>query len=225
MKQFAASDVAINVVNDSQDPTERAVELTITHRDKLRVRSTVEFFRNSERRDPVIDPFLYVHMFVEAFDRFGYAILAIDVNVDDLSGTYEDDDDYDFDGAVKRAIDTLLPIANLIVHPDEEIVITVSADTVIEHVESKLGIELTPEQTAWLEANVSLDVVAESFDNDSMAYECGDDLDDGMSDYLADFRKAFGISKDDEEDEDYDDDDPDDNGGLDLNAIIDEDFG
>lgn len=203
--QFTADDVKVTVINDSQDPTEHMVVLVVGNK-RLgnRCKATVEFFKSSERNDDA-PPFIYVHMFVEFFAKWGSPLARFDVNVGDL---YDIDDEsglYDYEDAVQSAIAELLPIASAFIQPDTQVIITIDRDSVIQHVEDTLGIELTPEMTAWLDANVDLGDVADSFDNDFMADECSEDLADGMSGYLDDFRKEFNISEDGDDSDDSDD--------------------
>jgi len=220
MKILTAQDAIINIVNASEDPAERVVQILLGKQ----CEATVEFSIGMER-DYGTD-ILYTHMLVEFTDAYGNPQEPhFDVLVGDLHGTDmgEDEDEgmsedgYFFDDAVKDAVRQLVPIANLVLRTDEADVVTLHHGQVEERiVDYLLECDEVKGAREWLKANVDLqplaDAVSGAFEFDDADQALDDaitELDDDGTSILSRFCKHFGLEESGDYDEEETDDDDD----------------
>lgn len=218
MKILTAQDAIINIVNASEDPAERVVQILLGKQ----CEATVEFSIGMER-DYGTD-IIYTHMLVEFTDAYGNVMEpAFDVLVGDLHGTDmgEDEDEdmsedgYFFDDAVKDAVRQLVPIANLVLRTDEADVVTLHHGQVEERIDLMLETSDVKGAWEWLKANVDLQPLADAAgkslnfsDADSDLDDAITELDDDGTSILTRFCKHFGLEvPDGYEEEEADDDD------------------
>jgi len=228
MKILTAQDAIVNIVNASEDPAERVVQILLGKQ----CEATVEFSIGMERSYGT--DIFYTHMVVGFADAYGNPQgWPFDVLVGDLYGTdmglevpdYPDETEvvsergYFFDDAVKDAVRQLVPIANLVLRTDEADVVTLHHGQVEERIVDVL-LDGTAVEGAheWLKANVDLKPLAEAV-SEAFEYDDADNaLDDAIMDKDADgtsiltrFCKHFGLKVpsnygDDDDEEEGDDD-------------------
>lgn len=224
MKILTAQDAIVNIVDASEDPAERVVQILLGKQ----CEATVEFSIGMERSYGT--DIFYTHMVIDFADAYGNPQgRPFDVLVGDLFGTdmgeEADDDDsvsedgYFFDDAVKDAVRQLVPIANLVLRTDEADVVTLHHGQVEERIVDILldGVDVEGAHE-WLKANVDLTPLAEAVSGAFEFDDADNALDDAIMDKDADgtsiltrFCKHFGLKVpsnygDDDDDEEGDDD-------------------